>query len=168
MEGEIEMKRTAWSLLFWLICSAGWAQIPDSSPGEAKVLVLHRPHLRGQTYEVAVRLDGHSKGTMGVGESTSGQSQSFRLDLSGIAKVVSVNGLGEPTLLVLSVAKARLLLDGEEKALDLDGAELGVSFPGGKVRFTRKDGKPMVKEAEGLARAFQEEYLFSGLGPPRA
>lgn len=144
------MKRMAWSLLFWLMGVAAWAQSPAPSPGEAKALVLHRPYSRGQTYEIALRLEGQSKGTMGIGESTSGQSQNFRLDLSGTVKVVSVNGLGEPTLLVLSVAKGHLLLDGEEKVLDLDGAELGISFPNGKVRFTRKDGKPLAKEAEGL------------------
>jgi len=60
---------------------------------------------------------------MGIGESTSGQSQSFRLDLSGRVKVVSVNSLGEPTLLVLSVGQARLVLDGKDQTLDLEGVD---------------------------------------------
>lgn len=109
---------------------------------------------------MALRLEGHSKGTTGIGESTSGQSQEFGLDLSGTVKVVSVDSMGQPTLLVLSVAKARLLLDGEEMALGLDGADLGISFPSGKVRFTRKDGKVMAKEAEGL--------LSQAFAPPKA
>lgn len=168
----MEMRRRAWLVILLLLWSPAGIWGAAEAPTEARTLVLHRPVSRGQSYGLDLRLEGHSKGTMGIGESTSGQSQSFRLDLSGQVKAVSVNPQGEPTLLVLSVAKAQLSLDGKDHPLDLNGVDLGVSFPSGKVHFTRKDGKALAKEAEGLlSQAFsppdglQRDEAF---GPGRA
>ncbi|MEW6757529.1 MAG: hypothetical protein AB1347_04850, partial [Acidobacteriota bacterium] len=72
--------------------------------------------------------------------------------------VVSVNSLGEPTLLVLSVGQARLVLDGKDQTLDLEGVDLGVSYPSGKVHITRRDGKVLSMVAEAL--------LGQAFGPP--
>lgn len=152
------------AVAFGVVLSA-WAQEPSTSgvpvaqaalgqeappQGGAREIVLNRPFSRGEAYDLVFDLQGSGKGSFGIGEATSGSSHKVSFRLEGRAKVLSVSERGEPTLLLFQVGTARLVQEDKEKALDLDGAELGLSFPGGKPRFVRRDGKELPKEVLGL------------------
>ncbi len=149
-------------------------EAPPPPGGGAREIVLHRPFARGETYDLVFDLQGSGRGSLGIGESTSGSSHRVAFRLEGKARVLSVSERGEPTLLFFQVATARLRQDDKEAALDLDGAELGVSYPGGKPRFVRRDGKELPKEVLGLLpQAFpapdeRDEDALLGPGRPVA
>lgn len=159
------------AVLALVLAVQGQEAPPVPSAQGAREIVLSRPFSRGDAYDLVFDLEGSGRGTLGIGEASSGQSHRFAFHLEGKARVLAVSERGEPTLLLFQVGKARLLEEDKEKALDLDGAELGVSFPSGKPRFVRRDGKPLAKEASGLlVQAFpppQEYDEDALLGPGR-
>lgn len=147
---------------------------PAPQGGGVREIVLHRPFARGEAFEMVFDLQGSGKGTFGIGEATSGSSHKVSFHLQGKARVLSVTDRGEPSLLLFQVDTARLRQEDKETSLDLDGAELGISFPGGKPRFVRRDGKELPKELVGLlAQAFPapdalDEDALLGPGRPVA
>lgn len=137
----------------------GQEAAPLSQGGEAREIVLHRPFSRGEAYALVFDLQGSGRGTLGIGEAASGSGHKVSFRLEGKARVLSVNDHGEPTLLLFQVDRARLTREEKESPLDLDGAELGVSFPGGKPHFVRRDGKEVPKEVLG--------FLYQAFPPPK-
>lgn len=169
-------KSGVWAVLALAALTLGvrGQEAPPSQGGGAREIVLNRPFARGETYDLVFDLQGSGRGSLGIGESTSGSSHQVAFRLEGKARVLSVSERGEPTLLFFQVANARLRQDDKEAALDLDGAELGVSYPGGKPRFVRRDGKELPKEVLGLLpQAFpapdeRDEDALLGPGRPVA
>ena len=148
------MKRT---FCVWIVLAtalAVWAQSPASAPQTPGVkpvtLTFNRPHHPGESYKLDVSLEAHSLEHMGIGQGSGGGSSDAALTLSGSVRVLRVNAIGEPMMFLLSVDKASLVNDKKDVPLDMAGAEIGVSYPGGKPNFVRRDGKKLGREASML------------------
>ncbi len=145
------MKRTFWVWIVLAAALAAWAQSPATGPQpqgvEPVTLTFNRPRHPGETYKLDVSLEAHSLEHMGIGQGSGGGSSDAVLTLNGSVRVLRVNAIGEPVMFLLSVDKASLVNDKKDVPLNLAGAQIGVTYPGGKPNFVRRDGKKMGREA---------------------
>ncbi len=148
------MKRTLFSLIVLALALTAWAQAPDTKPlpgaDHAYTITFNRPHAAGETYKLAVSLEAHTIGHMGIGQGASGGATDATLNLKGSVRVLKVNAIGEPTMFLLTVDQASLNNGKKDVPLDLDGAQIGAAYPGNKPRFVRRDGKALGRKAEML------------------
>ena len=159
--------------IIWAMASAMpadlWCQGP--APEAATYAIqFNRPQAKGSSYRLAMEMKVHSEGSMGIGEGSQGGSQEMAAALAGTVRVIDVNAVGDPTMMIFHVDKADLTQDKKATALKITGADLGISLFQGQFRFVRRDGQAIPKEEiELLSQVFQaptgvnpDDYLGAG------
>lgn len=105
-------------------------------------VVLNRPSAKGDTYKLSVQLKDHEEGSQGIQDEVA--------TLAGTVRVMDVNAIGEPSVLMIHVDKAETGSKDKMKNLKLLGADIGISFPSDTPRFIRRDGQTIPEEELGL------------------
>ncbi len=148
------MRRAFAAFVLGLAVLAVQAQSPPKAAapsGETLyTIAINRPRGPGETYKLDTTLVAHTVGHMGLPGATGGQVGNAKLTMKGSLRVLRVNAIGEPVMFLLTVDKASLLNDKKDVPLDLDGAQIGATYPDGKPHFVRRDGKKLGPEASQL------------------
>lgn len=148
------MRKTILLLAILALAATARAQSSATKPAEgadrAYAITFYRPHTPAETYNLQVSLEAHTIGHFEVGQASSGNSNNAVMNLKATIRVLKVNGIGEPVMFLLTVDKALLKTGKDETPLGLDGAQIGVTYPGRTPHFVRRDGKKIGREAEML------------------
>jgi len=135
---------------------------PPAAAPSAYHVALNRPFAKGDSYKLSVEVKDHEDTNQGVQDETA--------VLTGTVRVMDVNPIGEPSVLMIHVDKAETGSKEKMQKMKLEGADVGISFPAGSPRYLRRDGQPIPEEETGLlAMVFRaprdispDEYLGPG------